>query len=178
MKWQKMLGKEQNVIFDLSKYYRIEDIPNSKLDIIKNEIDKVFSDIVPYKNLFIAGSYCFNLKTKIVNDVDICVLIDKNIYEINNYTGKGYSLINKMGKVSFDRMNGLFNKKVQIIPMNFEYFYEKVNYSNMKAPYFDLVSKQWYNKKPYDYFPYTWAYSKENKKREWVHRSNIPSKFT
>lgn len=163
---------------NFESYYRLEDLSNSELELFKEIIVNFVKDITEYTNIYVVGSYCFNLKEKIVNDLDIVVIVPetfrKIIYPCPN--GTGYDLINKMAVKSFPYLKNTFNKKTQIFPVNedsnnrYNLPFRGLDGNMVLRPYFDLLNLEWKNKKPYDYFPYAHI------KGKWIKRQLIHNK--
>lgn len=162
---------------DLNQYYRLEDLSTDQLDIIYNYSKSIIPTEIVYSDIYVVGSYCFNLKEQKTSDLDMVVILCEKTHPIDSVIGKNYDIVNFFGRISFEKLNPVFKKPVQLIPKNKPKFLSQMYDSNIKAPYYNLLEKKWYNKKPYDYFPYTWAKSKNSEKKEWVYRDKVSGKY-
>ena len=163
---------------DFQLYQRLEDLSHTEIEMFRDIVVDFIEDITEYTDINVVGSYCFNLKNKIVNDIDIVVIVPESFHKIKFpcSKGTGYDLINKIAIAGYPYLNNTFNKKVQIFPMNkdsndeYNIPFKGLDGTMLSRPYFNLLSLEWRNKVPYDYFPYAYI------KGRWVYRGLVPSK--
>jgi len=138
------------MLYDFSNYQSIEDIED--INILHTQLLSTIKKYVsePFEDIFIVGSFCFNIGKS--NDIDIIYCVPENFKKIKypSKEGIGYDLVNHFSVYDI-LLTEKLNKKIQLIPNNKKYYLEFNKITN-QPPCFDLINLKWVNKKHGDIF--------------------------
>ena len=140
--------------YDFSIYNSIEDIED--INILKTQLLSTIENNVvePYEDIFIVGSFCFNIGKS--NDIDIIYCVPEEYKHIKypSLEGIGYDMVNSFAKYDI-LLTEKLNKPIQLIPNNYNYFY-KLHFNPTPPPLFNLITLEWVNKEHGEVFNKKW----------------------
>tara|TARA_R100001509_G_scaffold164900_2_gene144139 strand:- start:1757 stop:2263 length:507 start_codon:yes stop_codon:yes gene_type:complete len=137
---------------DFSQFNSLEQLNIEYLNYLENSIINIIKDTYTINEIYLMGSFCFNIKES--KDIDIGVMIPENEAIVDVlYPPSNPSIFYMFKEVFSGLLTRKINKPASILPYNINTFFSTNPITiQVKPPMYNLTKKYWVNKKEGDKF--------------------------